>query len=248
MIGDATVNGTAGAITSGFETLTPPFPVPVPPRVYNSRNITIITEAPEVEPGPSPSLEFAISSTSEEEGSSEDGEEPAAEAETVTEEEVTEAEITTAEEQVTATTETQPITATSEIIISEQITTTTETTTTETTTLETTTETTISEQITAAETAAEAEVVAEAETVAEAEAVVAAMRLRRRVSLLRVMILALMIAVLMRKWIRFFRVAGVWWVRYGRWSNSEIRNMRSIWGYRRLWNVRMWRFLSLEMC
>ncbi|WP_199248967.1 CHAT domain-containing protein [[Phormidium] sp. ETS-05] len=174
VIGDATVNGTAGAITSGFETLTPPFPVPVPPRVYNSRNITIITEAPEVEPGPSPSLEFAISSTSEEEGSSEDGEEPAAEAETVTEEEVTEAEITTAEEQVTATTETQPITATSEIIISEQITTTTETTTTETTTLETTTETTISEQITAAETAAEAEVVAEAETVAEAEAVVEA--------------------------------------------------------------------------
>jgi len=186
VIGDGAINGTAGAITSGFETLTPPFPVPVPPRVYNRRNITIITDATEGEPGPAPSLEFAITSTSEEESSSEDGETTAEEQvteeeTTATEEQVTEQETAPVQEQVTATTAVEPITTTSEVIISEQVTTTettisettiSETTTTETTTTETTTtETTISEQITAAENSGETAVIAEAETVVEAEVV-----------------------------------------------------------------------------
>ncbi|HIK09979.1 MAG TPA: CHAT domain-containing protein [Oscillatoriaceae cyanobacterium M33_DOE_052] len=54
IIGDASTNGTAGAITSGGETLAPSFQVPVPPSIFNRSNITIITDAVEAEPEPEP--------------------------------------------------------------------------------------------------------------------------------------------------------------------------------------------------
>ncbi|HIK13204.1 MAG TPA: CHAT domain-containing protein [Oscillatoriaceae cyanobacterium M33_DOE_052] len=47
IVGDATTLGTAGAITTGSETINPRFVVPVPPDTYNQGNITIITTAPE---------------------------------------------------------------------------------------------------------------------------------------------------------------------------------------------------------
>jgi hypothetical protein len=46
IIGDATTNGTAGAIASNSEVISPTFEVPVPPSVYTQGNITIITSAP----------------------------------------------------------------------------------------------------------------------------------------------------------------------------------------------------------
>ncbi|WP_199245240.1 CHAT domain-containing protein [[Phormidium] sp. ETS-05] len=56
IIGDATTNGTAAAITSGVETVAPSFPVPVPPGVFNRSNITIITDSPELPPEPEPEV------------------------------------------------------------------------------------------------------------------------------------------------------------------------------------------------
>ncbi len=53
-IGDATVNGTAGAITTGSITISPTFTVPVPPSIYIEGNITIITQSSDgtpTEPG-----------------------------------------------------------------------------------------------------------------------------------------------------------------------------------------------------
>ncbi|AFY80402.1 CHAT domain-containing protein [Oscillatoria acuminata] len=46
IIGDATVNGTAGAITTGSTTISPNFSVPVPPSEYIQGNITIVTQSP----------------------------------------------------------------------------------------------------------------------------------------------------------------------------------------------------------
>ncbi|MBO0352348.1 filamentous hemagglutinin N-terminal domain-containing protein, partial [Phormidium pseudopriestleyi FRX01] len=54
IIGDATVNGTAGAITTGSSTISPNFSVPVPPSRYTQGNITIVTQSPNgtpTEPG-----------------------------------------------------------------------------------------------------------------------------------------------------------------------------------------------------
>ncbi|MGL5193446.1 MAG: filamentous hemagglutinin N-terminal domain-containing protein, partial [Chroococcales cyanobacterium] len=54
IIGDATVNGTAGAITTGSTTISPNFSVPVPPSRYTQGNITIVTQSPNgtpTEPG-----------------------------------------------------------------------------------------------------------------------------------------------------------------------------------------------------
>ncbi len=45
IVGDATTLGTAGAITSGSETINPQFTVPVPPNTYNQGNITISATA-----------------------------------------------------------------------------------------------------------------------------------------------------------------------------------------------------------
>jgi filamentous hemagglutinin family protein len=50
MIGDATVNGTAGAITTGSTTISPNFSVPVPPSRYTQGNITIVTQSPDETP------------------------------------------------------------------------------------------------------------------------------------------------------------------------------------------------------
>lgn len=56
IIGDATTNGTAGAITTGTNTIAPTFAIPVPPAVYTRGDITIITTAPDLpQPVPSPS-------------------------------------------------------------------------------------------------------------------------------------------------------------------------------------------------
>ncbi|NJR26643.1 MAG: filamentous hemagglutinin N-terminal domain-containing protein, partial [Richelia sp. CSU_2_1] len=55
IIGDATTNGTAGAITSGSETISPQLSVPVPPSIYAQGNITIETSAPSPIPEPTPS-------------------------------------------------------------------------------------------------------------------------------------------------------------------------------------------------
>ncbi|MEG4600251.1 filamentous hemagglutinin N-terminal domain-containing protein, partial [Microcoleus sp. F6_B3] len=46
IVGDATTNGTAGAITSGSETISPQFAVPVPPSIYTQGNIAIVTSVP----------------------------------------------------------------------------------------------------------------------------------------------------------------------------------------------------------
>ncbi|HIK12453.1 MAG TPA: CHAT domain-containing protein [Oscillatoriaceae cyanobacterium M33_DOE_052] len=56
IIGDATTNGTAAAITSGVETVAPLFQVPVPPGVFNRSNITITTDSPELPPEPEPEV------------------------------------------------------------------------------------------------------------------------------------------------------------------------------------------------
>jgi filamentous hemagglutinin family protein len=48
VIGNAPNNGTAGAITSGLETISPTLTVPVPPAIYTQGNINIITTAPDV--------------------------------------------------------------------------------------------------------------------------------------------------------------------------------------------------------
>ncbi|MCT7964423.1 filamentous hemagglutinin N-terminal domain-containing protein, partial [Laspinema sp. D1] len=50
IIGDATVNGTAGAITTGSTTISPNFSVPVPPSRYTQGNITIVTQSPNETP------------------------------------------------------------------------------------------------------------------------------------------------------------------------------------------------------
>ncbi len=50
IIGDATVNGTAGAITTGSTTISPNFSVPVPPSRYTQGNITIVTQSPDETP------------------------------------------------------------------------------------------------------------------------------------------------------------------------------------------------------
>ncbi|WP_445242295.1 CHAT domain-containing protein [Microcoleus sp. S13_C5] len=55
IVGDATTNGTTGAITSGSETISPPFAVPVPPSIYTQGNIAIVTSAPSSTPEPTPS-------------------------------------------------------------------------------------------------------------------------------------------------------------------------------------------------
>ncbi|WP_445302535.1 CHAT domain-containing protein [Microcoleus sp. MON2_D5] len=55
IVGDATTNGTAGAITSGSETISPQFAVPVPPSTYTQGNIAIVTSAPSPTPEPTPS-------------------------------------------------------------------------------------------------------------------------------------------------------------------------------------------------
>ncbi|NJS09464.1 MAG: CHAT domain-containing protein [Microcoleus sp. CSU_2_2] len=54
-IGDATTNGTAGAIVSGTNNaIVPDLSVPVPPGTYTQGNINIITNAPTPAPAPSP--------------------------------------------------------------------------------------------------------------------------------------------------------------------------------------------------
>ncbi|MEG4344103.1 CHAT domain-containing protein [Microcoleus sp. A003_D6] len=55
IVGDATTNGTTGAITSGSETISPQFAVPVPPSTYTQGNIAIVTSAPSSTPEPTPS-------------------------------------------------------------------------------------------------------------------------------------------------------------------------------------------------
>ncbi|WP_445304928.1 two-partner secretion domain-containing protein, partial [Microcoleus sp. Pol12A6] len=55
IVGDATTNGTAGAITSGSETISPLFAVAVPPSSYTQGNIAIVTSAPSLTPEPTPS-------------------------------------------------------------------------------------------------------------------------------------------------------------------------------------------------
>ncbi|MDB9514377.1 CHAT domain-containing protein [Kamptonema animale CS-326] len=67
IIGDATTNGTAGAITSGSETISPQFAVPVPPSSYTQGNIAIVTSAPSPTPEatPSPTPEATPSPTPE---------------------------------------------------------------------------------------------------------------------------------------------------------------------------------------
>ncbi|MEG3989340.1 CHAT domain-containing protein [Microcoleus sp. S28C3] len=55
IVGDATTNGTAGAITSGSETISPQFAVSVPPSTYTQGNIAIVTSAPSPTPEPTPS-------------------------------------------------------------------------------------------------------------------------------------------------------------------------------------------------
>ncbi|WP_445305191.1 MULTISPECIES: CHAT domain-containing protein [unclassified Microcoleus] len=55
IVGDATTNGTAGAITSGSETISAQFAVPVPPSTYTQGNIAIVTSAPSPTPEPTPS-------------------------------------------------------------------------------------------------------------------------------------------------------------------------------------------------
>ncbi|MCT7996783.1 CHAT domain-containing protein [Laspinema olomoucense] len=50
VIGDATVNGTAGAITTGSTTISSNFSVPVPPSRYTQGNITIVTPSPNETP------------------------------------------------------------------------------------------------------------------------------------------------------------------------------------------------------
>ncbi|GAB4302340.1 MAG: hypothetical protein Fur0025_43060 [Oscillatoriaceae cyanobacterium] len=70
IVGDATTLGTAGAITSGSETINPRLVVPVPPDTYNQGNITISTTAPETpveEPPPAntPSEIITLPPTSE---------------------------------------------------------------------------------------------------------------------------------------------------------------------------------------
>lgn len=53
VIGDASTNGTAGAIVSGSDrAIAPVFPVPVPPATYTQGNINIITTAPTPIPVP----------------------------------------------------------------------------------------------------------------------------------------------------------------------------------------------------
>ncbi|WP_236503287.1 filamentous hemagglutinin N-terminal domain-containing protein, partial [Tychonema sp. BBK16] len=52
IIGDATTNGTTGAIASGSETISPQLSVPVPPSTYTQGNITITTSAPSPTPPP----------------------------------------------------------------------------------------------------------------------------------------------------------------------------------------------------
>ncbi|MEG4512204.1 filamentous hemagglutinin N-terminal domain-containing protein, partial [Microcoleus sp. F6_B4] len=52
IVGDATTNGTAGAITSGSETISPQFAVPVPPSIYTQGNIAIVTSVPSPTPTP----------------------------------------------------------------------------------------------------------------------------------------------------------------------------------------------------
>ncbi|WP_445242196.1 CHAT domain-containing protein [Microcoleus sp. Pol17_C1] len=55
IVGDATTNGTTGAIASGSETISPQFAVPMTPSTYTQGNITIITSAPSPTPEPTPS-------------------------------------------------------------------------------------------------------------------------------------------------------------------------------------------------
>jgi filamentous hemagglutinin family protein len=55
IVGDATTNGTTGAITSGSETISPQFAVPVPPRTYTQGNIAIVTSPPSPTPPATPS-------------------------------------------------------------------------------------------------------------------------------------------------------------------------------------------------
>ncbi|MEG4485239.1 CHAT domain-containing protein [Microcoleus sp. D2_18a_B4] len=52
IVGDSTTNGTAGAITSGSQTISPQFAVPVPPSTYTQGNIAIVTSA--LSPTPEP--------------------------------------------------------------------------------------------------------------------------------------------------------------------------------------------------
>ncbi|WP_445301476.1 two-partner secretion domain-containing protein, partial [Microcoleus sp. Pol10D4] len=52
IVGDATTNGTTGAITSGSETISPQFAVPVPPSTYTQGNIAISSSA--LSPTPEP--------------------------------------------------------------------------------------------------------------------------------------------------------------------------------------------------
>jgi filamentous hemagglutinin family protein len=52
IVGDATTNGTTGAIASGSQTISPQFPVPVPPSTYTQGNITLITSVPSPTPTP----------------------------------------------------------------------------------------------------------------------------------------------------------------------------------------------------
>ncbi|WP_445251475.1 CHAT domain-containing protein [Microcoleus sp. Pol14C6] len=55
IVGDARTNGTTGAITSGSETISPQFAVPVPPSTYTQGNIAISSSAPSSTPEPTPS-------------------------------------------------------------------------------------------------------------------------------------------------------------------------------------------------
>ncbi|MCU0541214.1 MAG: hypothetical protein MUE44_03390 [Oscillatoriaceae cyanobacterium Prado104] len=55
VVGDGTINGTAGAISSGANNaIAPTFAVPVPPSTYTVGNINIITPAPPIAPTPTP--------------------------------------------------------------------------------------------------------------------------------------------------------------------------------------------------
>ncbi|MEB3828005.1 two-partner secretion domain-containing protein, partial [Phormidium sp. CCY1219] len=76
VVGDSTTNGTAGAITSGSETIAPQFSVPVPPSTYTQGNIDIVTTAPDPPEQPS---EETPEQPSEEQPSQETPEQPSEE-------------------------------------------------------------------------------------------------------------------------------------------------------------------------
>ena len=63
IVGDATKNGTTGAISSGSETISPQFAVQVSPSTYTQGNIAIGSSAPTPSPQPTPTPSPDISTT-----------------------------------------------------------------------------------------------------------------------------------------------------------------------------------------